>query len=633
MPLRNFFTELKRRNVYKVAVAYAIVGWLLIQVATQVFPFFDIPNWAVRLIVLAIIVGFPLALIIAWAFDLTPEGLKRTEPGDAAPATRSSPRAWIYLVGVAAVLLVGTFFLGRYLPKNGPADLPEKSIAVLPLENLSEKKEDAFFADSIQDDILTSLAKVSDLKVISRTSVMQYRGAARNLREIGTALGVANIVEGSVRRVGDRVLVNVQLIDAQNDRHLWAERYDRTLADSIGLQGELATEIANALHAKLAPEEKASLATKPTSSPEAYLLYLQAKQEAAAIYSKAQALRADALYAKAIALDPKFALAYARASILNGQFYWILREPERKTKARALVEEALRLAPDLGEAHLALGLYFYSIDNDYERALQEMAIAGAAAPNDPEIMEARGRALRRLGRFKEALALFQRAQEVDPRTAHLDLPDTYRELRQWEKAVLAYERVAQLDPQAAAGWVGLAYVQFARNGDLPTARATIERAPEALKSVPGMAGIRWSLAMFARDWTGAETVLPDRGPEEFPAIEPKAYYQAEIALARGQVAVGRKLLEELRPMHEAAVRDHPGDPNFLRAISGIDVLLGRKEDALREARRALALCPESKDAVAGVSYAVNLAYVYAQCGEQTKPLPCFADYSPSPSPT
>src|SRR5467141_1143315 len=243
MNLEKFFTELKRRNVYKVAVAYAVVAWLLIQVATQVFPFFEVPNWAVRLVVLLIIIGFPIALVIAWAFELTPEGLMRTEVADAAPAPRSRSRAWIYVVLIAGVLSAGLFFLGRFTAstKQGiSAEVSSKSIAVLPFDNLSSDKENAYFAEGIQDEIITRLAKIADLKVISRTSTQQYQSKPGNLSEIAKQLGVANILEGSVQKAGDQVRVNVQLIQVGDNAHLWGDTYDRKLIDIFLVESEVA---------------------------------------------------------------------------------------------------------------------------------------------------------------------------------------------------------------------------------------------------------------------------------------------------------------------------------------------------------------------------------------------------------
>src|SRR4029077_2367528 len=317
-----------------------------------------------------------------------PEKIQRLRQVQAA-AVRRRTIAWS-LGTITVVAAVGAaFWLQSRRGEFATASSGElqKSIAVLPLENLSEDKADAFFADGIQDDVLTSLSKISDLKVISRTSVMQYRGAKRNLRDIGHALGVGNILEGSVRRVGNRVLVNVQLIDAIHDRHLWSERYDRTLTNSIGLQGELATEIAHSLRARLNPEEKGRLASKPTNNPEAYVLYLQAREkERTALSSYEDSIAVDALYDRAVALDPQFASAMARQSLWNSGMYMESRSQERKNKAQTLAVQALRVAPDLPEAHMALGEWFRMTERNYDAALKELEIVARTMPNDPEIL-------------------------------------------------------------------------------------------------------------------------------------------------------------------------------------------------------------------------------------------------------
>ncbi len=281
MDTRKFFAELRRRNVYRAGVIYAMSAWLLIQVATQVFPFFEIPNWIVRAIVVVLALGFPVALVLAWAFELTPEGIVKTDdlPPGKSIRWQTGRKLDFVIIGVLSVGIAFLLFL-RFSPSQRAgraADIPEKSIAVLPFENYSEEKENAFFADGIQDDLLTNLAKIKALTVISRTSVMKYRDVgARNIKDIGKSLGVANILEGSVRRDKNRVAVNVQLIDALADRHIWAETYDRTLADSLGLEGQLATEIADALRAQLTPEEKVRVTKKPTQNADAYDLYLRA---------------------------------------------------------------------------------------------------------------------------------------------------------------------------------------------------------------------------------------------------------------------------------------------------------------------------------------------------------------------
>src|ERR1700730_5969117 len=258
----NFFAELKRRNVYKVAVAYIVAGWALSQGIAQVFPVFDIPNWVIRLIVVLIIIGLPIALVIAWAFELTPEGLKRTEDVDLARKAHRKSHAWIYIVVVGAAFSVGLFFIGRYTAQNKgvPAEITKKSIAILPFENLSEDKANAYFAEGVQDEILTKLATVRDLKVISRTSTAKYQSKPDNLKTVAQELGVSTILEGTVQRAGDKVRVNVQLIDARADTHLWANSYDRDFKDVLAVESEVSEEIAEALKANLSPSESHVLA-------------------------------------------------------------------------------------------------------------------------------------------------------------------------------------------------------------------------------------------------------------------------------------------------------------------------------------------------------------------------------------
>src|SRR5205823_2267322 len=314
MKIDDFFTELKRRNVYKVAVAYAIVGWLVVQIATQVFPFLEIPNWVVRLVIMLIAIGFPIALVIAWAFEATPEGIKRTEVADAMPATAGKKRTWIYIVVIGAAISIALFFIGGYTARNktaaAPTDLPAKSIAVLPFDNLSEEKGNAFFAEGVQDEILTRLAKVADLKVISRTSTQHFKSAPDNLPQIAKQLGVMNILEGSVQKANDQVRVNVQLINALTDAHLWADTYDRKLTDIFAVETEIAKAIAESLQAKLTGSEENSIAKVPTANPEAYELYLKGRF----FWNKRTGVdlrKAIEYFNQAIAKDPNYALAYA----------------------------------------------------------------------------------------------------------------------------------------------------------------------------------------------------------------------------------------------------------------------------------------------------------------------------------
>src|SRR5438093_5122436 len=371
-----------------------------------------------------------------------------------------SPTVLVLVLLVAALALAFPFYWHRNPPTSS---IPEKSIAVLPFENFSDNKENSYFAAGIQDDVLTSLAQIHDLKVISRTSVMAYqKSSGRNMREISRALGVANVLEGSVRRTGNRVLLNVQLIDARNDRHIWAERYDRAVADSIGLQGELATKIASALKAKLAPEERARLDARPTTNSEAYVLYLTA-------LGTGNDIEAEQLYMQATALDSGFALAYARASILNSGISTAMASDHRarKAKARAQAEEALRLSPNLGEAHMALGLCLYVGAKKYDAALKEFEVAAATSPNNAEIYIYVAGIYRRQGRWRESVASFERAMSLDPRNRGLvfNAGNNYLFMRDWPATTACYNRTLEIAPDFVRPKVGLAYLEVFRNSN------------------------------------------------------------------------------------------------------------------------------------------------------------------------
>src|SRR6266849_2687829 len=315
--MTGFFEEVKRRKVYRVAAAYIIAAGGAIQMASASFPAWELPNWSLRLVIVLLLIGFPIALILAWAFDVTSQGIKTT-PAVAAPGSHLR-RNVIMLVATGMIISAAA---GFFLLPRAAARKIDKSIAVLPFENLSDEKENAYFADGIQDDILTNLSRIGDLKVISRTSVMSYRGHAPNLRDIGKALGVSTILEGSVRRAGNRVRVNVQLIDATTDEHLWANDYDRDLTDVFAIQTDLAQKIANELQAKLSPTEKAQIENKPTQNSEAYLSYIRAHDLWSKSIEDIEKLKeGEQMYQHAIDLDPRFALAFARYAQLES---WIV---------------------------------------------------------------------------------------------------------------------------------------------------------------------------------------------------------------------------------------------------------------------------------------------------------------------
>src|SRR6266403_2657122 len=444
--MTGFFEEVKRRKVYRVAVAYVSAAGGIIQLASAAFPAWELPNWSLRLVIVLMLIGFPIALILAWAFDITSQGVKAT-PTTVAPGSHRR-RNIIMLVATGIIISAAA---GFFLLPRAAAHKIDKSIAVLPFENLSDEKENAYFADGIQDDILTNLSKIGDLKVISRTSVMSYRGHAPNVRDIGKALGVATILEGSVRRSGNRVRVNVQLIDATTDEHLWANDYDRDLTDVFAIQTDLAQKIAGELQAKLSPSEKAQFERKPTENGEAYLAFVQAHNLSCTFEDFDKLKQGEQLYERALDLDPNFALAVARYSQLES---WIVHTfdptPARREKARSLAERALQLQPDLPEAHLARGFSYYYGDTDYDAALKEFEIARRGLPKESEVYRSIGAIQRRQGKWAESTANLEKAVSLNPKDIWplQNLTFNYQIQRNYDMANKTIDRALTLKPTA-----------------------------------------------------------------------------------------------------------------------------------------------------------------------------------------
>ena len=636
MKIDNFFAELKRRNVYKVAVAYAVVGWLIVQVATQVFPFFEIPNWAVRLIVLAIVIGFPIALVIAWAFELTPEGIKRTEDIDPGVDSRAKSRAWIYVVIVAALLSISLFFLGRFTAstkQNGATEVPAKSIAVLPFENLSEEKANAFFADGVQDEILTDLARIADLKVISRTSVMHYKsGIARNLREIGEQLGVAHVLEGSVQRSGNRVRVNAQLVDARTDRHLWGQTYDRDLADVFAIQSEIARTIADQLQAKLSPGEKSAIERPPTNDITAFGLYTRAKDllltAAESGAGKADSLQAIDLLNQAVARDPSFFQAYCRLAQAHDSLYSAGYDhtSARLALADAAIEAASRLRPNAGETHLARARNIYQGYRDYNGALAELELARQTLPNDSRVFELSGYIQRRQqGRYEESTRTLERAIELDPRNVVLlqqVAAFNYPRLRHYADAKSAWDRLLAITPDDVSAKAERAMVDFEWKGDTRPLHQMIDAIRATNPAAVQRIAERWNICALAeRDAAAANNALIASGENPIGLSSENVFFnrpfvEGVIARMTKDDAKARSAFTAARAEQEKIVQAQPNYGPALCILGLIDAGLGLKEEALREGRRAVELLPVEKDAPEGLDMVKYLAMIAAWIGDK-----------------
>jgi TolB-like protein/Flp pilus assembly protein TadD len=619
--MSGFFEELQRRKVYRVAAAYIIAAGFIIQIGSAVFPAWELPNWTFRLVVVLLLIGFPIALILAWAFDVTSQGIKAT-PTVALPGSHRR-RNVIMLVATGVVISAAA---GFFLLPRASARKIDKSIAVLPFENLSNDQENAFFADGIQDDILTSLSKIGDLKVISRTSVMQYRGKGNNVREIGKALGVSAILEGSVRRSANRIRVNVQLIDAITDEHIWANDYDRDLTDVFMIQSDLAQKIAGELQAKLSPTEKAQMTQKPTENGEAYLAYIQAMN--LFVPENVEKLKqAEQLYQRALDLDPNFALAYARLSHLES---WIFHsfDPSaaRRAKARSLADQALKLQPNLPEAHLALGYCYYYGELNYDRALDEFKIAQSGLPNDAEVLLSLGAIQRRQGKWADSTANFEKAASVNPKDPWVlqNLGINYASVKNYEVANKTFDRGIEIGPTSFGLRALKSQLMLAWKGDLSFTTQELAKAPEGFDPEGMISEVRVGTFIYQRKFAEALALLQKIKGEtlhgENGSPTPKALLEGICYFFMNDKAKAREVMERARVFVEQQVRENPNDAPHHAQLGLILAALGRKEDAIQEGKRATELLPESKDAFDGPSMTIQLAQIYTWTDETDQAL-------------
>lgn len=634
--MAGFFKEVKRRKVYRVAAGYVVVAGGLIQLASAVFPAWELPSWALRLVIILLLIGFPIALILAWALEVTPEGIRATASPPMAPRRRRN------IVALVAIGVIVSACAGFFLLPRASARKIDKSIAVLPFDNFSDDKENAFFADGIQDDILTNLSKIGDLKVISRTSVMPYRGKEKNVKEIGKALGVSAILEGSVRKSGNRVRVNVQLINADNDEHIWSEVYDRDLTDVFAIQTDLAKKIAQELQAKLSPTEKALIDRKPTENGEAYLAFVQAHNLHLQVEELPKLKQAEQLYQRALELDPNFALAAARLSRLHS---WVFHsyEPnaEQRQKARSLAERALQLQPDLPEAHLAMGFCHYYLDRDYARADQEFAIAQKGLPNDAEVYLAIGAIRRRQGNWADSNANLERAVNLSPNETWplQNLALNYQMERDWAAADKIVDRAIKLAPEALGLRAIKSQLEMASKGSFDYVNAGIQLMDAKPLSEMDRAHFTiqcMQVLLLQRRW--AEVV--SRGntvrDEIFGSdLEGPFGKYGMLGIAKkmlGDEAGAREMLLKAKELGQKYLSEAPDDSKRHGRMAEVLAWLGEKDAAIAEAKRGTELLPESVDAFDGPGATQTLAETYATVGEYDKVLPLLDALLSKPSP-
>ncbi len=625
---KKFLVELKRRNVYKVAIAYAVLSWLLIQIATQVFPVFEIPNWAARLVVMLLLIGFPIALFLAWAYELTPEGIKRTEDVDPKKSIRrSTGRKLVFLIITVLLAVIALLIYERFRPRPSmpTREEVEKSLAVLPFENLSKDEENAFFAGGMLDEILADLAKIADLKVISRTSVMKYKsGPERNLRAIAKTLNVSYVIEGSVQHAGGRIRVAVQLIDARTDNHLWAEHYDREVADVFAMQSEIAQQIADQLRSKLSPAEKAAIAERPTADLTAYALYTEAK--AIGVWgnwegSEKSLARKVELLDKATQRDPNFVLAYCALAKTQDDLYNATSDRTHLDLAKKAADAAMQVRPDLGEAHLELARYYFYA-SDLDRAHDELTVARRTLPNDSEALLIAGRVDRHRNRWDDSLANLLKASELDPRNQEIDhhLQYNYRLMRRYSEWEQRLAKDALSDPQPAF-WRQLALADLNLDkGDPVAAQALLAEVPLDFSPTGEIWDTRFTTALYLRDYDAANRVIaaaPAKWADDlFGEQTRESWADGLIARLRGDKQKAQAVFVAARKRVDATWGDKSKDQGYFAQVARLDAGLGQKHEAIREAQRAVDLMPIAKDSVAGAKLIGNSALVYAWTGER-----------------
>jgi TolB-like protein/Flp pilus assembly protein TadD len=634
MRIDNFFGELKRRNVYKVAVAYAVVAWLLIQAASILFPTFEAPAWVMKVFVTIIILGFPVALVLSWAFEITPEGIKReSEVTPDQSITAHTGRKIVGITVLLAVIADGLMIFQFVRPAtaiksaNGPAvsgPVSEKSIAVLPFDNLSDEKANAYFAEGIQDEILTRLSKIAALKVISRSSTQKYKSAPDNLREVGRQLGVANLLEGSVQKIANAVHVNVQLIRVATDEHLWAESYNRKLDDVFGVEGEVASAIADQLNAKLSGTEQKAVTDKPTQNAAAYDAYLRGLAIEHTQYGYDAYQQAAHNYVEAVQLDPNFAFAWARLAVLRSFLYFNAVDANTNTAGavKEAADRAMALAPEAGESWIAQGAYRYRILRDFAGAVTAYKQAQIRLPNNSYLLQNLAFVQRRLGLWQEAEATFKKALELDPRDFQLlgSLGgEFYAYLRRFDDARAAMDRALEISPDSATTRASKA-VTFQNEGRLAEAAQELARIPADATDDFVIAALIGQ-AIYEHHFDSAISVI-ERKLKSVPAGQPldSVTELAVVQLGFCQQWTGRdedarrsfsRAIEAIKPKPDTPVpADANGRPSTLAlAYAG----LGEKAKALEQAQRAVK--DYDMDAVNKPWALTTLAQIQARFGD------------------
>jgi TolB-like protein/cytochrome c-type biogenesis protein CcmH/NrfG len=616
--MSGFFEELQRRKVYRVAAAYVVAAGFLIQIASAAFPAWELPNWSLRLVIVLLLIGFPIALILAWAYDITPQGIQGTPTTPGAHRRRN-----LILLIVTAVIISAS--AGFFLLPRAVRNKIDKSVAVLPFQNLSSDPDNAYFGDGIQEEVLTRLTKIGDLKVISRTSTQGYQSEPGNLAEIAKQLGVANILEGSVQKAGDQVRVNVHLVNMQTGSQLWAETYDRKLSDIFSVETEIAKGIAESLQAKLTGREEKALAAKPTNNPQAYDAYLRGLAfEARSNYSSDALFKAIEFYDLAVRLDPNFALAWARLSGVHALLYSNRRDrtAARRDAAKQALENAQKLQPNSPETLLFTGYYQYWVLHDYGLANATFERVSKKLPGNSEVLYALAAIARSEGHWDESVAYWERGLALNPRNTALltEVAFTYAAIRQFPKAEKLYDRALNILPNELS--------LMALKASIYQAEGNLQEAAKLLAQVNAETNsdvaVRIKLTQWRLERNHTEATRWVQARQDrlrlVSGIDKgsKQLGNALVHRVAGDTTQAKAFAEQARNTLEPLRKEQPDNAFVAAALAVAYAMLDEKESALNEAQRAITLSPSNKDRLSGPAFEENLALVEMMIGENTR---------------
>ncbi|NQV42252.1 MAG: tetratricopeptide repeat protein [Candidatus Marinimicrobia bacterium] len=618
--------ELRNRRVFRVTAVYLGVGYAILEASSIIVPTMGFPGVIVKIILGLLVIGFPVAIILAWMFQMTPEGLRRSPKSGEKQSQSDKPLTGnatiiVLLIIIAGLLVYSQFRDSSFVGQDSLSLIDSKSIAVLPFTPFTKTDDDQSFADGMHDDILTQLSKVADLKVISRTSVMQYKETTMLISDIARELGVANVLEGSVRRVGDQIRIVAQLINAETDEHLWAETFDRKYADIFSMQSEVAQKIARALKAKLTPKEKQYIETKPTENQKAWELYVRAE-----LLWDADIMERDSIaviFEQAVELDPGFLLPYTELTALHAYAYFdgsgLDPRPERLEKARAALEKAIQLDPNASETHRAQGYFHYYGARNYAQALEEFSIAMESQPNNSDLLAATAFVQRRLGQWDESLEKLQKAVSLDPNDGNKvrQMRDMTYMMRLWDLSERYQGQLSAIHSGNEPGTEqGRYYIELAQSGDLEKLQSILDQLltkfdPEDLLEVRKMH------AAFTRDYESLLAI-------ELADPEGSNLNIGNLLELTGQVEMAQTYFDSARIEAEKLIEESPNNWNIYGDLGVALAKLGRTEEALDWGKQEVELMSLSRDRLSGPTALEDLAEIYLVCGRYDESINLYA---------